>query len=321
MPTVTRAVKPNFDNTEQETPIQNESSSIKTESILNCSSEKIDVSEKQEISNVNINKFNTAHAESLIIERATPKSDVESSNDAENESVSSDDSINHRLTKPEQLYQDLLAIGAGEYIEKSEKENRPGFTGKKTGYRGFGNCFLAGVFRGHIEINAKNGVAELDRVIHEDECLCCNAKVKFTIRDCLSQKDYGGYNYGEGPAKCTTNSKNCAGEGQEIGYFLTGLCEGNFQLDSGESHHHCMECPGFGKCSGDYRAHYFGMHSYEDEMRIRISDRLDRDEDGEDQMRLMRDDEEADDGGERMRLAQEACKKLSLQLNKLVGSF
>jgi len=259
MPTVTRAVKRNFDNTVQETSIQNEPSSIKIESTLNCSSEKIDVSEKQEISNVNINKFNTAHAESLIIERATPKSDVESSNDSENESVSSDDSINHRLTKPEQLYQDLLAIGAGKYLQKSDEEIRPGFTGKPINSYSHGNCFLAAVFRGHIEINAKNGVAELDRVIHEEACLLCSEKVKFTIRDCLSQEDYGGSSVGVGgPARCTSGGvNNCSGveHNHGVGYFLSGLCQsrGHFRLDTGKFHNHCMQCPGFGKCIGDYR--------------------------------------------------------------------
>jgi hypothetical protein len=245
MPTVTRAEKRSFDNTLQETLMPN---SIKTESILNGSSVKLGVSEKQTLSNVNINKFNKA-----------PKSDVESSNDSENEAASSDDSMllcNLRLTKPEKLYQDLLAIGAGKYLQKSDEENRPGFTGKKTGYYEvrMGNCFLAACFRGHIRINAENGVAELDRVIHEEACLICTEKVKFTIRDCLSQDDYGVN--GEGPAKCNSGGvNNCAGLRLDhgISYYLSGLCDGYFRLDEGKFHNHCMKCPGFGKCIGDYR--------------------------------------------------------------------
>ena len=167
---------------------------------------------------------------------------------------------NYRLTKPEKLYQDLLAIGAGKYLQKSDEENRPGFVGKKTRYDGrMGNCFLAGVFRGHIKIDAKNGVSELDRVIHEEGCLCCSEKVKFTIRDCLSQIDYGGNVYGSegGPAKCTSKGdskgERCPQEKHGAGFFLSGLCEGHFRLDSGKFHNHCMKCPGFGKCIGDYR--------------------------------------------------------------------
>ena len=35
--------------------------------------------------------------------------------------------------------------------------------------------------------------------------------------------------------------------------YVTGLCQGKFSFDSGKSHNHCVACPGFGTCIGDYR--------------------------------------------------------------------
>ena len=47
------------------------------------------------------------------------------------------------------------------------------------------------------------------------------------------------------------------------GVYVTRMCQGDFHFDSGKSHNHCDECPGFGKCIGDYReAHCKGCNSH-----------------------------------------------------------
>lgn len=48
--------------------------------------------------------------------------------------------------------------------------------------------------------------------------------------------------------------------------YLTGLCEGNPDLDSGKFHNHCIECDDFGVCIHDYRESHCthcGEHYFE----------------------------------------------------------
>jgi hypothetical protein len=63
-----------------------------------------------------------------------------------------------------------------------------------------------------------------------------------TMLDWTMKQD-GGQN---GAIQCMENDECC-------GMYLTGICEGRFELDSGKLHDHCTQCPGFGKCIGDYR--------------------------------------------------------------------
>ena len=71
-----------------------------------------------------------------------------------------------------------------------------------------------------------------------------------TVRDAAGQSDYGGdYEDGSegGAFKCTNEACGHAA-------YVTGLCDGQgLGLDSGKFHNHYGECPGFGKCIGDYR--------------------------------------------------------------------
>jgi len=159
-----------------------------------------------------------------------------------------------------QLYRDLIAIGADEYLT-DEPDIEKGYTGG-----GGGNCFLAALTRGHYTLDPSNGKAELDRIIYEDgKCDNCGSKMTATVRDLLQQQDYGGACYGDGGMKC--QNEDC--DSNDYGYYVTGLCQGRPSQDEGKFHNHCNECKGLGACIGDYRSahcgncgkHYFAGNS------------------------------------------------------------
>jgi len=142
----------------------------------------------------------------------------------------------------DKLYVDLCAIGAKNYLEKSELQKKQCYIGK---YKG--NCFLSALCLKHMTIDPKNKEKELDRVMYTENCDGCQGEIKATVRDLLEQSDYGGMCYEEegGPIRC---------KGEEcMGYFVTGLCSGYPKLDTGKYHNHCMDCQGLGTCIEDYR--------------------------------------------------------------------
>ena len=107
-------------------------------------------------------------------------------------------------------------------------------------------CLKRGIQRGYIVIDADG--KGLDTVICNGTCLCCSKKHSATIRDCLYQSDYGGNDYEDGGKNGAIQCDDC------MGLYVTGLCEGEPAFDSGKFHNHSTECPGFGKCIGDYRS-------------------------------------------------------------------
>ena len=99
---------------------------------------------------------------------------------------------------------------------------------------------------GHLSLEG----AGLDNVVQTGECFVCNTLMSCTIRDVLEQPLNGAADYcddgGLGAAKCP--SARC---GQ--GHYVTYLCLGKAQFDSGKFYNHCTDCPEFGTCVGDLR--------------------------------------------------------------------
>jgi len=105
-------------------------------------------------------------------------------------------------------------------------------------------CFKRGVLKGHIKL--LEGTS-LDTVIYTGRCICCSASHEATIGAVLDQPVYGGNDYEDGGQEGAIQCEDCCG------MYVTGLCEGNPSFDSGKFHNHCVECPDFGRCIGDYR--------------------------------------------------------------------
>jgi len=118
-------------------------------------------------------------------------------------------------------------------------------------------CLKRAIQRGFVVIDGKES---LQQVIAVGKSLCCNKELKGTVKQLLDQPDYAGLDYEDGgqdaPLKC--DDVMCGN-----GVYVTRMCEGDFQFDCGKFHSHCSECPGFGKCIGDYReAHCNGCNGH-----------------------------------------------------------
>jgi len=126
-------------------------------------------------------------------------------------------------------------------------------------------CIRAAIMRGYITITGHK--ADMDQVVFEcEQGIVCNHGYKATLKQLLYQPDDGGMWYEEieeAPLKLRCErGKNCE-EADLNKAFVTGLCVGQPQLDSGKFHNHCEGCPAFGICLGDYReSHFnaFGQH-------------------------------------------------------------
>jgi len=113
------------------------------------------------------------------------------------------------------------------------------------------NCLKRAILEGHIKID---GPDSLDQIVIEDKCFCCSDNgdkspiIKVTVRDLLHQEDYAGTDYEDGGLEAEVFCPKC-----EVGIYVTHLCEGEPEFDSGKFHNHCDSCPDFGICIGDYR--------------------------------------------------------------------
>ena len=113
-------------------------------------------------------------------------------------------------------------------------------------------CLKKGIQKGYFVID---GPDSLDEVILEGKCWNCKRDLEVTIRDALYQPtqniDYSDRD-NEGAVHCGGDDEMC------YRMCITQLCEGTPRMDSGKFHNHCEECPGFGKCIGDYREAHCG---------------------------------------------------------------
>jgi len=108
-------------------------------------------------------------------------------------------------------------------------------------------CLKGAIGKGFINMDVDD---PLDQVIYQSTCPNCSNKdiITVTVRQLLYQDDFPGLDYEEGGQGASIKCKNC-----DNGIYVTSLCEGAFQFDSGKFHNHCKTCKGFGKCIHDYR--------------------------------------------------------------------
>jgi hypothetical protein len=188
----------------------------------------------------------------------------------------------HFDAKSKKIYDDLFAIGAGDFIKPVTTKTRFGFEGKLSTRwpSSTGNCFLSALYKNRYKLDATKGESELDRVIFEEGCMLCGKNIEVTVRHALAQEDFGFNLYRaenemdpDGPVKCQNCCRKCDGDGNckheelgPVGFFIRGLCIGNPELDDGRGVHHCMKCVGFGDCATeakDSHCEKCGKHYYE----------------------------------------------------------
>jgi len=120
-------------------------------------------------------------------------------------------------------------------------------------------CLKAGILYGYIKVDAKFIEADdpsqfLDTVLYTGNCLSCNEPLSCTVRMALYQKTCGGDDYADGSKGGAVKCKeSCDGN------YITRLCEREPRFDCGKGTNHCIYCPDYGTCIGDYRnSHCFG---------------------------------------------------------------
>ncbi len=107
------------------------------------------------------------------------------------------------------------------------------------------NCLRKAIYKGHISLDGDN---PLDQVVLTGKCDSCSKSVTTTVRQLLYQPDYAGTDYEEGGEDAAIKCPGCG-----VGIYVSHICEGRPEFDSGKFHNHCSECPNFGECIGDYR--------------------------------------------------------------------
>jgi len=129
---------------------------------------------------------------------------------------------------------------------------------EKHGIKWSNYCLCAGIQRGHVVLDDKN---PLETVVFKAPCEGCGEEVVATVDDLRYQHDCG-FDYEDG---AEGGGFICKKEDCGWRQYVTGICEGKMELDSGKMHNHCTDCRGFGKCIGDYRTHHCkdcGKHYY-----------------------------------------------------------
>eukprot|EP01084_Bolivina_argentea_P181024 312694_1 len=111
-------------------------------------------------------------------------------------------------------------------------------------------CLKRGIQKGYVIIDSSEG---LNKILLESECICCSKTHIVLIKDILYQSDYAGLDYEDGGEGAEIQCEDCCG------LYVTNICEGKPNFDSGKFHNHCKQCPDMGKCIYDYRnTHCYG---------------------------------------------------------------
>jgi hypothetical protein len=151
---------------------------------------------------------------------------------------------------------------------------------------------------------------------------CCDhAEVTITIRDILQQTDYPGTDYEDGAESACVR---CPDESCDTGIYVTDMCTGTPQFDTGKFHNHCKDCPDGGVCMSDYRiAHCVrcGHHTYMGQGGIPCENCGARDPsmhycDGED---LGDEDEDEDEDDDRRRPKRDGIDDDALRIGEMMG--
>jgi len=168
---------------------------------------------------------------------------------------------------------------SGDYLSCQEVNRRLVALGVED-HRGqdISKCVRAAIQRGYIQLKGEDR-EELNQVIFTDKFdpdFQCGHKVSVKLKDVLYQPDYVGNDHGmpeHTTIKCQHPKCLEGGENFEDAEFptngrmyLIGMCKGAARFEIGKGHNHCLKCPGFGTCLGDYRSahcqhcgrHYFG---------------------------------------------------------------
>ena len=157
-----------------------------------------------------------------------------------------------RRTKFETVSDKLKALG----VMPSERE---------------GNCVRTAIYRGFIKITGDE--SDLDQIVYSGKLPECGHNGSATLRDLLEQPDYAGCDYEDGLQNavvfCDESEESKGGNCDTGRTYVTQICSGKPEFDSGKFHNHCNECKNFGKCIGDYREahcdmcgkHYFAGNS------------------------------------------------------------
>jgi len=97
-------------------------------------------------------------------------------------------------------------------------------------------CLKAAVLHRHYTITEATNEETL---LHEGGCYCCGQTLQVTWGKALFQTCYAGCDYEDGGQDAAIQCDSCGGN------YITGLCEGRAEFDSGKFHNHCEECPDF----------------------------------------------------------------------------
>ena len=135
------------------------------------------------------------------------------------------------------------AAAAGGASTVAARRTMPGCAGFASGGSLPNPCLMAAIRTGWVRAGG------LDDLLLEASCLTCSRPMAVTVRDVLyqapftcSEKEEDDDNY------ATVRCHYC-----RRGFYVTRLCHGTPQLVRGMHHHHCILCPGYGACIGDYR--------------------------------------------------------------------
>jgi len=111
------------------------------------------------------------------------------------------------------------------------------------------SCVKSAMSKGHIVLTGEP--TDLEQLIIEGDFYDHSFQVY--LKDVLYQPDYAGMDYEDGMENATATCICCIDEQYPGRVYVTGICNGTPEFDSGKYHNHCTQCKGFGKCIGDYR--------------------------------------------------------------------